>query len=302
MNFPVEIKPNNSNLETILSNSVIANGSPFTLIAPVVSGTLVSLFDIDVSGYSAALVILKGIYTGQAVAYDLSIDGDWVLVIPEDITVSYARLQTISGTGSAMAFNTYGAQRFRARITVMATGEMTATVGLSANSFNQKSTISGQSADNTAVVGHPVRIGAKAVSSTSPATNNQSVDVITTLDRRLVTSLYTIPENHWSNSVQITNTTTASTVKTALSSNKNYITSIQLSHDTLGTATELVIRSGAGGTVLWRTKLQTTEQPTMTITFPVPLQSATNTLLEVATLTATTIGTVYINTQGFTAS
>jgi hypothetical protein len=299
--FPVDLNAKNSNLEVIISNSIIANGSPFTVVGPVISGTLVTLFDIDVSGYSNALVRLEGTYTGQAISYEISINGSWFAIFGEDVSVGYARLIIISNSGSVSSFNTFGALRFRARVAVMASGEMTAVVSLSAYNYTQKTTVSGQTSDGTTAVGNPLRIGLKSVSSTTIAANNQQVDAISTLDKRLIVNPYTIPENFWSNTLQITNTTTASVIKAATASNKNYITSIQIAHDTLASATELVIRNGASGTVLFRTKLQTSLLSTTNIILPVPLVSSTNTLLEVAVITQT-LGTIYLNFQGFIAS
>lgn len=100
----------------------------------------------------------------------------------------------------------------------------------------------------------------------------------------------------------IVNTTTAVTIKTAAGASvKNYLTSCQIATDTLGGATELVIRDGAAGTVLWRSKLQTTAMNPLTVTFGAPLAGTANTLMEVAALTAVT-GGVYVNCQGFTGS
>ena len=50
----------------------------------------------------------------------------------------------------------------------------------------------------------------------------------------------------------IANTTTAVTIKAAVAGKRNYVTDLQLSHATLGAATEIAIRDGAGGSVLWR--------------------------------------------------
>lgn len=98
----------------------------------------------------------------------------------------------------------------------------------------------------------------------------------------------------------LVNTTTAVTLKAAAATGKrNYIASCTMGHDTLGAATELVIRDGASGTILVRRKLQTTAIETGTIEFRTPLQSSTGTLLEYATLTAVT-GGVYLNCQGYT--
>lgn len=117
---------------------------------------------------------------------------------------------------------------------------------------------------------------------------------------------YGLSGAHWNYAAAasgISNTTTAVTIKTAAGASvKNCITSIQLSDDTLGAATEFAIRDGVGGTVLWRTKLQTTAlsaQPG--IDFPAAICGTANTLLEVVTLTASITGSVYFNAQGFTA-
>lgn len=114
---------------------------------------------------------------------------------------------------------------------------------------------------------------------------------------------YTTPEAGWSYAAAasgIVNTTTAVTVKaSAGASLRNYITNVQVMSEALTTATELVIRDGAAGTVIWRTKIPTGGLPTTNIDFIVPLKSTAATLLEVATLTASGAGAVYVNLQGF---
>lgn len=101
----------------------------------------------------------------------------------------------------------------------------------------------------------------------------------------------------------ITNTTAAVTLKAAAGASvRNYITGLQISADALGVATEVIINDGAGGTVLWRGKIQTAGLAAITIDFPVPLKGTANTLLEFATVTATVTGGVYVNAQGFTGA
>lgn len=101
----------------------------------------------------------------------------------------------------------------------------------------------------------------------------------------------------------ILNTTTAVTIKAAAAAGfRNYIHSIQVMSEVLGTATELAIRDGAGGTVLWRTKIPTTGLLTgEAIVFAVPLEGSVATLLEVVTLSASVTGAVYFNAQGYAA-
>jgi hypothetical protein len=100
----------------------------------------------------------------------------------------------------------------------------------------------------------------------------------------------------------IVNSTTAVTIKGAGGAGKkNYITSIDLVAEALGTATEFAIRDGAGGTVLWRIKIGTGGIVNgRHLVFATPLQSSANTLLEIVTLTASTTGAVYFNAQGYT--
>ena len=102
----------------------------------------------------------------------------------------------------------------------------------------------------------------------------------------------------------IVNTTTAVTFKAASGAGiRDYVKSMQCSHDALGAATELAIRDGAAGTVLWRGRLQTAavDQSGATINFDPPLKGTANTLSEIVTLTAVT-GGVYCNLQGYTGS
>ena len=100
----------------------------------------------------------------------------------------------------------------------------------------------------------------------------------------------------------IVNTATAVTIKTAAGAGiRNYLKSLTLAHDVLGAVTEIAIRDGAGGTVLWRGKLQTPATEGQSFRFDPPLRGTANTLLEVLTLTAVT-GGVFVNATGFTAA
>ena len=122
-------------------------------------------------------------------------------------------------------------------------------------------------------------------------------------DGQLITKGYSPAASDWAYAAAnlgIVNTTTAVTIKAAVAAKKNYITSIQIHAEALNTATEVAIRDGAGGAVLWRTKIGTGGLPLVTINFPNPLVGSTNTLLEVVTLTASVSGAVYFNAQGYT--
>jgi hypothetical protein len=97
----------------------------------------------------------------------------------------------------------------------------------------------------------------------------------------------------------IASTTTAVTIKAAAGAGlRSYLTDLQISHATLGAATEFAVRDGAGGTVLFRMTLATTANENISIHFRTPLRSSINTLLEVVTLSSVT-GGVFVNAQGY---
>lgn len=114
---------------------------------------------------------------------------------------------------------------------------------------------------------------------------------------------YKVPQSEWfavAPASGIVNTTTAVTMAAAAGAGlRNYLTCIQIAADALGAATELAIRDGAGGTVLWRAKLGTAALPLTMVWLATPVKSSPNTLLEVVTLTASVTGGVYVNAQGF---
>ena len=100
----------------------------------------------------------------------------------------------------------------------------------------------------------------------------------------------------------IVNTATAVTIKAAAGAGvRDYVTDLQVDTPTLGAATELAIRDGAGGTVPERCQLQTAAPSIMSVNFQSPLVGSPNTLLEVVTLMAVT-GGVFANAQGYEGS
>lgn len=101
----------------------------------------------------------------------------------------------------------------------------------------------------------------------------------------------------------LTNTTTAVTFVAAGGAGvRSYVSAIQISWDALTNATEFAIRSGAGGTVLWRMKIPSGAAGVREVEFSVPIKSAANTLLEIVTLTASGAGSVFFNAQGYQGS
>jgi len=121
------------------------------------------------------------------------------------------------------------------------------------------------------------------------------------------TGTIVIPPSGWQYAAAasgIVNTTTAVTIKTAAGANvRNYVSAITIqTNGALGAATEVAIRDGAGGTVLWRGYIGTAGLGMTSISFDNPLVGSTNTLLEFVTLTASVTGAVYLNAQGYTGA
>lgn len=97
----------------------------------------------------------------------------------------------------------------------------------------------------------------------------------------------------------ILNSTIAVTIKAAVAGQVASIKSLQVMAEALGAATELAIRDGANGTVLWRLKIGTGGLTAgLPVVFGSPLRGTAGNLLEVVTLTASVTGAVYFNAQG----
>ena len=156
----------------------------------------------------------------------------------------------------------------------------------------------------TAASSNPIRTGSQARTSNVSGKSSGTVadDICTAVGAKIVKQ-YSIPEAEWAYAAAsggIVNTTTAVTIIASSAGNRNYVTSLQIAHDTLGAATEIALRDGAAGTVIWRGKLQTAAVEQQHITFPSPIKGTVGNLLEVVTLTAVT-GGVYVNAQGYQA-
>ena len=168
----------------------------------------------------------------------------------------------------------------------------------------------GQTAHSSASTGSPVRVAGRATQ-TTPATQDQTLvagdaaDLQVATGGQLLIKPYATSEIDWHYAAAasgIVSSTTAVTFKAASGTAgiRNYITSIDISAIGAGTATELCIRDGAAGTVIWRIQIPAAgiANP-FTITFNTPLRGTANTLLEVVTLTSSATP-VYFNAHGYT--
>lgn len=123
-------------------------------------------------------------------------------------------------------------------------------------------------------------------------------------DGRYVEAVVTIPDTltgSWSYAAPsggVVNSTTAVTLAAAVAGVRNMVNSLQISTDALGVASEIVIRDGSAGTVIYRAKLGTTALSNAAQRFNPPLRGSTGNLLEYALTVASVTGGVFVNAQG----
>ncbi|MEI7578603.1 MAG: hypothetical protein WCJ58_01030 [bacterium] len=227
------------------------------------------------------------------------------------VNFRYIRLRiatTITG-GSIQAFSKFMQTPFAPAVNQIAqntAGNLNTTSVIASGAVTSVGTLAnGQTAHSSASTGSPVRVAGR-VNTTLDTTliQGDASDVMITSAGQVIQKPFGSAENDWQYAAAasgIVNTTTAVTIKAAgAASIRNYITAITIMAEVLTTATELVIRDGAAGTVIFRTKIPTTGLPTTNIEFPTPLKGTAATLLEVATLTATgTTGAIYFNARGY---
>ena len=193
------------------------------------------------------------------------------------------------------------------KVVVSAVTALPVTVSNTPNIGTVATLAGGQTAHSAASTGSPVRVSGRvqtAVDTTLIA--GDASDLFITTGGAQIIKQYAIPEADWTYAAAaggITNTTTAVTIKAAAAAGvRNYVTSLHLFSTALGAATEIAIRDGAAGTVLWRGFISASGLiGGLNITFPTPLKGTAATLLEFVTLTASVTGAVYADVQGYIA-
>ena len=279
-----------------------------------VSGTATSaavLFTTSMLNYESITVQVTSAGTSCTITYETSDDNsNWILIGGLSFTnTGSSALATTSSAVGGIQFTRKGLY-FRARVSTYGSGTVTAIGTLSKAPVVQLGLMyigGGASAEGGGTGTNPVAIGLECRTSSKTSVSNATlVRPIATVDGRQIVRLDAIPENEWSYvaaSGGITNTTTAVTLAGGAGSGvRNYITSLQVYSDTLGTATEVVIQDGVGGAILWRAKIGTAGTVGIQdIRFHPPLRGSTNTLLQAACVTATGTGSIYLNAQGYKA-
>ena len=276
------------------------------------SGIPTVLFTTSMLNYESITVQVTSAGTLCTITYETSDDNsNWISTSGLSFTnTGSSPLTTTSSAVGGLQFTRKGLY-FRARVSTYGVNSTVTAIGtLSKAPAVQQSltTIGGGfSPEGGGANTSPIPIAAEArTSSKTSVANATLVRPIATTDGRQIVRLDAIPENEWSYvaaSGGITNTTTPVDIAGGAGSGiRNYITSLQVSSDTLGTATEVVIRDGVSGPILWRAKIGTAGTVGIqNIRFHPPLRGSTFTILQVACVTATGTGSIYINAQGYKA-
>jgi hypothetical protein len=284
---------------------------PKVLIVPPTSISAAGvIFTRNVEGYTLGSFQLTGTFVGTMLVEmsDDSTDGN-------DGTWNTQTFKRGNSTGDSSSLTSadYAAigcacRWIRFRVSAYTSGTFTVSALFESGAYvaNAAVSASGSTAEDSPASGNPVAVAyeARNTNKTAMSTTADMVRPIATMIGVAINKPHSIPELEWSSvagASGIVNTTTAVQLKAAAGSGlRNYIKSMQISHDLLGGVTELAIRDGAAGTIIWRTKLQTPAKEDVQIVFEDPIKSTANTLLEVVTLTAVT-GGVYVNVQGYAA-
>lgn len=284
--------------------------------AGIASGQVIFEGSNDNTTFVALTVYDDAVVTGAPINTAQSIAASTNRFFSGKVSYRYlrCRISTVFSGGTVQAIVRLSQSDYTPRITTVAqatAANLNATIGSgTVTTVTTLTTLAnGQTAHSSASTGSPIRIGGR-VSPTTAATQDATLvagdasDIAITTGQQVMTKDFATAENDWQSAAAasgISNTTTAVTFKAAsgTANIRNYITAIQIEANVLGGATELAIRDGAAGTVIWRTQLQTGGSTGINIVFPTPLRGTANTLLEVVTLTAVT-GNVYFNAQGYT--
>jgi hypothetical protein len=162
--------------------------------------------------------------------------------------------------------------------------------------------VAGQVAHDAAATGNPIAVAGEARSSepTAVASGDLSRIMLSLLGKQL-TLPYAMPASTWNYAAAsggITNTTGVTAKAAAGAGIRNYITSIQVINGHASVDTDVQIRDGAAGTVLWRGFAKSGGGGISCKCDP-PLRGTANTLIEIAC--GTTGSAVYVNLQGFVA-
>lgn len=286
---------------------LIQDGQAIPSVSVTSAATLFTVA--DTSGYGSVSIQVTSAGTTCTITYEASEDGTtWFSVAGfTPLSTGSAVPVTTSTTAILLNFPTV-AKQFRARVSTYTSGTVTIQGSLRKDALPKIGVAINASLGDTSTAGStalPTLFEVRTSNKTGTSSGQYIRPVATTTGVQ-VAKPYQVPELDWTYAAAsggITNTTTAVTIVSAAGAGiRNYLTGLQISNSTLGAGTELAIRDGAGGTVLWRGILATAASDPGAISFPSPLRGTANTLMEVVTLTASVTGAVYFNAQGYQAT
>ena len=174
-----------------------------------------------------------------------------------------------------------------------------------AGTFAVQSAAAGDVASDAVDSGNPVKIGALAKSADITAVADADrVTLIASLLGKQIVIPYATPAKTWNYAAAAGGlvTTSGVTVKAAAGAGiRNYITKVSVINSHQTTSTEVMIRDGASGTVLWRGWAQAAGGGCAD-KFDPPLRGTANTLVEIAEVTTTGTAGVLVNVSGYEAA
>jgi hypothetical protein len=165
--------------------------------------------------------------------------------------------------------------------------------------------LQGTAAVDAPAVGNPVRVGSSGQSADiTPVTAADAVDNLLTILGKQVILPYALPGRTWSYAAAaggLVNTTGVTVKAAGAGAERNYVTKVSIVNSHQTTSTEVVIRDGAAGTVLWRGWAQAAGGGQVE-EFNPPLRGTAATLVEIAEITTTATAGCLVNLQGFVAA
>jgi hypothetical protein len=299
-----------------LDGDILYNGQPAqsAINTNILTPSVLGLSSIDCSGFKSGLIeivptgtITLGSYIFQG--SNTQISGNFKAINVFDVDTGELFNGPINATSSRKNYVFPIEYRYIRLFldTTIVGGSIQAFTRLKTSSFDNFQIISGgQSPHSSPSRGSPVRIGGKVLTTSfdNSLLENDTCDLSASTSGQLITIPHCSAESTWSfastggivNNAIIQVRPTPATI-----GQRNYVKSIQLSHNTLSAATDFVILDGAG-VVLWRTRLLTTALPSTTIVFDSPLRgnNTANSSISIQALTTVT-GGIFANLQGYTS-
>jgi hypothetical protein len=233
------------------------------------------------------------------------------MVVPTALTIAITTTANGSWTAQSGGFTQF-------RIISSAWTSGTATVALAASPIPHTPIVAvvgtaaglslnttGNVAHGSAVAGNPMQQATEARTTDNTAVGSGTVvrNIGTVLGKQIF-KLDAIPDLSWNYAAAAGGlvTTGGVTAKAAAGSGtRNYVKSAQVINSHATISTEVLIRDGAGGTVLHRGWAQAAGGG-YSVHFDPPLRGTANTLVEIAEVSATATAGVLVNLQGYVAA